>query len=357
MTLSFCLFAVALIGLTACAGPYNYGSATFTDDQHGWVTGWDPTKSKTVLLTTADGGTTWTRVGARSTADNGNVRIAGWAEFSTPTTGVWAVTKGSPLYTTTGGRPWTRSTTRDGGGIRSMNTAYYSAASFANAAVGWATLVRGQAATAAASTGGYIVKTRDAGAHWRIKKSVKGEKGDGGFADVAALSARACCALRAGARGGVYVTSDNGATWKRYVLPTDSTAYEALDFIDAMTGWVVGDGGMIAKTTDGGVTWTPQSSGVDVRLHGVCFVDANLGWAAGEYGTIVTTQDGGATWTPQVSGWIPDPAVEDDNMVLNDVDFVSATEGWIVQDIGWTPGQEGTVLHTVDGGATWQITH
>jgi photosystem II stability/assembly factor-like uncharacterized protein len=348
---------VTAIALGACSRAYNYGSAAFSDGQHGWVSGWDPVKSKTVLTRTTDGGATWVRVGARATPKN--TRVAGWAEFSTPTTGVWAVGRGSPLYTTTGGRPWTRATTRDAHGVRTMSGSYYSAASFATATVGWATLVRGDVAHAGDSSGGFIVRTRDAGATWRIKKAVYGEKGDpsGGFCDVAAPTGRICYALRAGVRGGVYATVDTGVTWKRQVLPTDTTAYEALEFVDATTGYAVGGAGMIAKTIDGGLTWTPQVSGTTERLHGVCFVDATHGWAVGEMGTILVTQDGGADWAPQVSGWVPDPEVENGNMVINDVEFVSATEGWAVVQVGWSPGQKGTLLHTTDGGVNWQMIH
>jgi hypothetical protein len=37
-------------------------------------------------------------------------------------------------------------------------------------------------------------------------------------------------------------------------------------------------------------------------LIAVSFVDANTGTAVGEYGTILRTTDGGATWTLQTSG-------------------------------------------------------
>jgi len=58
-----------------------------------------------------------------------------------------------------------------------------------------------------------------------------------------------------------------------------------------------------------------------------------------------------------VSGWVPDPEVENGNLVINDVEFVSATEGWAVVQVGWSPGQKGTLLHTTDGGVNWQMIH
>src|SRR5881398_501522 len=73
-------------------------------------------------------------------------------------------------------------------------------------------------------------------------------------------------------------------------------------FVDANTGTVVGEHGTIVRTTDGGNSWTIQSSGTTQNLWAVSFVDANNGTAVGESGTIVATTDGGAHWLPQTSG-------------------------------------------------------
>jgi photosystem II stability/assembly factor-like uncharacterized protein len=350
MTLVIALFAlIVAVALGACGGPYNFGSVTFADAQHGWVTGWDATAKKTVLSRTADGGATWARVGARSTQSN--APVAGWAEFATPTAGVWSVGLNKLLYTTTGGRPWAVATVRALSGRPFSMTGYFSAASFANELVGYATLVRGNAAVAANGAGGWVARTRDGGAHWRIKKALGGGKaGYGGFVDVASPTTKTCFALKAGAGagGGVWSTTDGGATWTRHVLPGDTHNYEAIDFVDALTGWAVGADGMIATTTDGGLTWTPQVSGVTERLHGVHFVAANgayAGFAVGEKGVILATQDGGDQWLPQVSGT---------DITLNAVEFVSDTEGWVVAAGGWTPAQPEMLLHTTDAGQTWQ---
>jgi photosystem II stability/assembly factor-like uncharacterized protein len=42
---------------------------------------------------------------------------------------------------------------------------------------------------------------------------------------------------------------------------------------DANTAAVVGSGGTILHTTDGGVTWSVQSSGTTANLSGACFTD------------------------------------------------------------------------------------
>lgn len=349
------LSLLAAVALAAC-GEYLGGAVTFPDAQHGWVTGWDDQAQKTVLLRTTDGGETWARAGARSTKQSRGAKIVGWAEFATPTGGVWMVGLNKLLYTTTGGRPWALATVRSLNGRRFTTQSCFSAASFADAAVGWATISKiwiGE--NGYGQKGGWIARTRNGGATWRIMKAVVGKNVRGGFVDVAAPTRSVCYALKAGDGGGVWVTTDRGVTWKRYFLPVRNRAYIALDFVDAKTGWAVGANGMIAKTTDGGLTWTSQVSGTTEPLHGVCFWNADIGYAVGEQATILATQNGGASWTPQASGIAPDPNIEGDNPILNDVDVVSATEAWAVRGIGWMPGLASALVHTTDGGQTWML--
>ena len=317
---------LAIATLAGCAGGYYEGSVAFVDAQHGWVTwGGD---GRTVVSRTLDGGATWQEVGSRKSRP-----IVGWAAFSTPTTGVWAVEIDKLLYTTTGGRPWHLAT------VKGMKGGYFAAASFASAKVGWAAGVHGQA-----KAGGSIAKTTDGGATWRVQKRISGKDGSGGFLDVACPSVLKCYALKRGTLGGVWATSNGGATWTRHKLPGTSV-YEAIDFVDGVTGYAVGNSGKIAKTTDGGVTWVLQASGVSGRLHGVCFTSVDNGFAVGANGVILHTQDGGAQWAAQSS---------ETTVTLNSVDFVSSDEGWVVGADGWRPLSEGTMLHTTDAGQTWK---
>jgi photosystem II stability/assembly factor-like uncharacterized protein len=55
----------------------------------------------------------------------------------------------------------------------------------------------------------------------------------------------------------------------------------------------------VAKTTDGGKSWTelPVINDHPFREFGIAFLDENIGWIGGST-TGVETRDGGATWTP-----------------------------------------------------------
>jgi len=55
-------------------------------------------------------------------------------------------------------------------------------------------------------------------------------------------------------------------------------------FVNATTGWTVGDLGTILVTTNAGSTWTFQKSGTREDLTGVAFASATRGWAVGTGG-------------------------------------------------------------------------
>src|SRR5688500_11963543 len=70
-----------------------------------------------------------------------------------------------------------------------------------------------------------------------------------------------------------------------------------VSFADANHGTVVGELGIILRTTNGGTTWTIQSSGTNKDLVGVNFINANFGTIVGETGVILRTTSGGANCT------------------------------------------------------------
>ena len=72
--------------------------------------------------------------------------------------------------------------------------------------------------------------------------------------------------------------------------------------IDAEHAVVVGYGGKVLLTSDGGFTWTQARTGTNRALYRVRFVDANNGWVSGQEGLILHTTDGGKTWKRQNSG-------------------------------------------------------
>lgn len=110
-------------------------------------------------------------------------------------------------------------------------------------------------------------------------------------------------------------------------------------FTDINTGTIVGLGGTILYTFNGGVTWTTQSSGTTVNLSGISFTDANTATAVGDSGIILRTTNGGSNWTIQSIDKTTD---------LNGISFTNANTGNVV-------GDGGIILRTTTGGTVTSV--
>ena len=118
-------------------------------------------------------------------------------------------------------------------------------------------------------------------------------------------------------------------------LPQGNFLY-SVDFVSELTGWAVGSNAIL-RTTNGGATWTSQTSGTTHSLRGVSFTDSDNGTAVGYNGTILRTTDGGTTWSSQTSGTT--------NNLLG-VCFTDSYNGTAV-------GDGGTILRTTNGGVSF----
>lgn len=141
----------------------------------------------------------------------------------------------------------------------------------------------------------------------------------------------------AGDGGTLLATSDAGETWQTVTIPAKDNL-TAIHFVGD-TGWITGWTGLILHTKDGGKSWERQQSGILHALDYVFFIDSQRGWAVGWAGTILRTEDGGRTWE-QVR-------VPDVMWSMSAVHFTDPENGWIV-------GFNGQILRSRDGGKTWQ---
>jgi photosystem II stability/assembly factor-like uncharacterized protein len=138
-------------------------------------------------------------------------------------------------------------------------------------------------------------------------------------------------------------TTDAGNSWS---VPTGCGIIE--DFydgymLDDSTGFGVGDCGLIAKTTNGGASftlyeWNNYTEWSCIKIWGVYFTSALNGYATADSGAVFRTTDGGDHWSRSVIAGPED--------LLNDVFFVNASTGYIV-------GYNGLIFKTTDGGDSW----
>lgn len=98
--------------------------------------------------------------------------------------------------------------------------------------------------------------------------------------------------------------------------------------------------------------WTKQKSNTLAWLRDVYFLNAQTGWIVGSGGTLLATRDGGATWVQKKHF---------NNDTIRQVYFTDEENGWLLceRDL-FTPGNNSLknslsyLLKTSDGGATWE---
>jgi len=130
-------------------------------------------------------------------------------------------------------------------------------------------------------------------------------------------------------------TYDGGRTWHRTVAPEDILGFHLTQFVDHSTGYTITTGmeEELYQTKNGGLSWAPFLSGVDLFYA----VDSLLIFALQKYDDVLMkTTDGGETWENK----------HHDIQSTLMIQFVDASNGWIV-------GKNGKVLKTNDGGEIW----
>lgn len=154
-------------------------------------------------------------------------------------------------------------------------------------------------------------------------------------------------------------TIDGGNTW----TPGAITGYTGwgLSMICAVNAskawipaWNPAGGGVILYTSDGGLTWTPQTTAVFAAPSGfpnvVHFWDENIGFCMGDpndgYFEIYTTTNGGTTWT----------RVPQANIPANLASEWGTTGLYsVVGDAVWFTTGKGRVYKSIDRGHNWTV--
>ena len=140
-------------------------------------------------------------------------------------------------------------------------------------------------------------------------------------------------------------TTNSGATWTNVTPGGWTDDATAVDMVTSTRGWLVGRGGLAARTDDGGLTWTSQKAAMSActgtDLRGVTAISTTVVVAVGHLGRVCRTTDAGATWTLVASG-TPEN--------LWDIERAGDGTLWVVGRSTPSP-----VLRSLDAGLTWTI--
>jgi photosystem II stability/assembly factor-like uncharacterized protein len=137
-------------------------------------------------------------------------------------------------------------------------------------------------------------------------------------------------------------TTDGGVSWA-----PDSVAPGGAcgQFVDENHGWMLyeGNSSKVWNTTDGGNTWSQHYMGTSNWIGGIFFATPDSGWAFGSNGSLRFTKNAGASWSSQNAG---------SSDYIESVFFINSQEGWAGGGYG---GGYGFISHTVNGGASWAL--
>ena len=334
------------------AGPFH--ELFFADDLHGWAMG-----EEGLLYRSTDGGTEWELLMAPDMPDEMDIF------FIDARTGWIAGSEGRIIRSDDGGQSWVYQVS----GVEDDLMDIF----FVDAQTGWAV-----------GEDGLVLGTVDGGSNWALQE-VDGPE------EKVELTGIFCTGATRGwivGQAGHILETRDGQRWQAvdfariYIDPvlleegeegeegeeaagdqrgSDSRSsnavgegqgdgeaagdlnLRALFFLDARTGWAAGSNGAIFRTADG-ENWELMHAETGLNLSSVSFVDAQNGWAVGRLkqdGLLLRTEDGGATWTRQL--------LQTEGKAQF-VFFVNERTGWVASEFE-------TVFRTDDGGEEWTTLH
>ena len=149
-----------------------------------------------------------------------------------------------------------------------------------------------------------------------------------------------------------FAGSGSGQAWKQH--PTGARGdLVAIHFTSSTTGFIAGDGGYLASTTDGGRTWRPYPLNTNENINEIYFRNDENGYlVAGR--KLFITSDGGNSWRETSIFRAND--FRGNTPILLSIRFADRKRGLTVGSVLNVKGNviDSLVMRTVDGGATWQ---
>ena len=130
--------------------------------------------------------------------------------------------------------------------------------------------------------------------------------------------------------------------WVRQPSPTTKWLMKCA-FTDTLNGWAAGDSGVILHTSNAGLNWVSQNSGVDIPISYIYFLNKRLGWGLASHmvypaSIILSTTDGGSNWSHY--------SYHDTLTMMTSIYFLDSLTGFM-------GGQWGTIWKTSDAGQSW----
>lgn len=184
-------------------------------------------------------------------------------------------------------------------------------------------------------TNGRIVRTTNGGVTWTTVQTYSQ-----GITSIWGTNSQTVYAVAVD--GTIFKTTNGGQTWSQNIGVVPQYMY-AMSFLNQNTGFVAGSQGGLARTTNAGTTWIPLSTPqVDWAYFQIKIVSANEIYLVGDPGILYKSTDLGDSWQ---------------NLQIVPVSGPASTFIWYSMDkVGSTiilSGDYGIIAKSTDNGLSW----
>jgi len=158
-----------------------------------------------------------------------------------------------------------------------------------------------------------------------------------------------------GVGGRVWTSTDGGQNWRAVARIPYGGHVEFISFLDDRTGWAASaESRQLWATGDGGRTWKeialPQQAG---GLAAIVLRTAYAGYLLDNRGTLFTTQDGGQTWSSQALGMDHESLSIPVLTPCAAVRFSDEHCGTVILGLAGDGKSEVWAMRTANGGQSW----
>lgn len=134
------------------------------------------------------------------------------------------------------------------------------------------------------------------------------------------------------------------STWEKIKTPVSVNLYKVVH-LDSLHLWAAGDSGTIVFSSDRGISWQIQNSGLENGIQDIFFINQSVGWAITWFldginlqSNILFTTNSGANWEAQ--------RYRNSDVILRTIYFLDSLNGWV-------GGDPFDLAFTSDGGVNW----
>lgn len=291
----------------------------FRDPQNGWIVSEDG-----LMLQTTDGGTTWTQRNQGIGAELNAIHV------DPDGRGLAAGLNGAVIETDDFGTTWTLQPMLFASGGISSDLAHIEVVG------GRVYLLNNR---------GIVYLSNDRGATWtRLENSPYSENTEVFLTDFVDEQTGWMFG-RTPIWGMIHRTTDGGQTWTTLMDQYDLEELQLdAQMFDADHGVSVGTGNAFYTTSDGWQTWQEHTITHAQGWQALGFANPDVGWVGSYYGGVAKTTNGGQSWTP-----VNLPGITTDDRITQ-IEATSEAEVRILA----SGGDRVLLYESFDGGQTWQ---